>query len=132
MSVCAVHESGQVDLYFYGELEPAEAAAIDAHLRGCSQCRQALEVDPEPGIGSSLDLVPDVNLGRRIMSDEHDPEPGRPAAPAREAGDEWLHLLLHLCGKRLSVQRPCRHAATTTSSALTLLERPDTTISSPA
>ena len=43
MSVCAVHESGQVDLYFYGELEPVDAAAIDAHLRGCSQCRQALE-----------------------------------------------------------------------------------------
>ena len=32
-----------VELYFYGELEPAERARVAAHLRGCAECRQRLE-----------------------------------------------------------------------------------------
>jgi hypothetical protein len=40
---CAVQKSGQVELYFYGELDPAERAAVDRHRLICGQCRQALD-----------------------------------------------------------------------------------------
>jgi anti-sigma factor RsiW len=40
---CDVHASGSIDLYFYGELEPAEREAADRHMAACRECREALE-----------------------------------------------------------------------------------------
>ena len=36
-------DSGAVELYFYGELIPAEREAFERHLAGCGPCRSALE-----------------------------------------------------------------------------------------
>jgi hypothetical protein len=40
---CELLESPDVELYFYGELDPVERARVDAHVRGCEACRQRLE-----------------------------------------------------------------------------------------
>ena len=43
MTRCPRQSSTDIELYFYGELEPAERSAVERHLRSCSDCRQALE-----------------------------------------------------------------------------------------
>ncbi|HVH56578.1 MAG TPA: hypothetical protein VM791_09990 [Vicinamibacterales bacterium] len=43
MNTCTIHDAGSVDLYFYGELAPAEHAVVAEHLRQCRLCRTALE-----------------------------------------------------------------------------------------
>ena len=40
---CDLHASGAINLFFYGELDPAEHASIERHLRDCVECRGALE-----------------------------------------------------------------------------------------
>jgi len=42
MSGCERLESGAVDLYFYGELDAHEHAAMERHLASCAECRHAL------------------------------------------------------------------------------------------
>jgi hypothetical protein len=42
MSRCDIQESGAIELYFYGELTPADHAGFDLHLRGCRECAAAL------------------------------------------------------------------------------------------
>lgn len=43
MTRCERQGSGDIDLCFYGELEPGDRAAVDRHLRSCAECRRALE-----------------------------------------------------------------------------------------
>lgn len=43
MSFCRVQSSGAVELYFYGELDPAERVWVQEHFAGCPECREALE-----------------------------------------------------------------------------------------
>jgi anti-sigma factor RsiW len=43
MTMCAIQESGTIELYFYGELAAAERTRIEAHLPHCRACRAALE-----------------------------------------------------------------------------------------
>lgn len=43
MSTCNLQEAGTIELYFYGELEPAAHASVLTHLSGCRECAQALE-----------------------------------------------------------------------------------------
>jgi hypothetical protein len=40
---CIVHRSGNVELYFYGDLPDAERVAVEQHLPGCAACRAALD-----------------------------------------------------------------------------------------
>ena len=40
---CDIQAAGTIELYFYGELPPDERAAVQAHLKRCAACRQALE-----------------------------------------------------------------------------------------
>jgi putative zinc finger protein len=41
--ICDAQTSGTTELYFYGELTPAERDAFERHLAGCEPCRCALE-----------------------------------------------------------------------------------------
>jgi len=43
MNDCELPDTPDVELYFYGELDPVERARVDAHLRACDTCRQRLE-----------------------------------------------------------------------------------------
>jgi Putative zinc-finger len=43
MTTCEHLVSGDIELYFYGELEPGDRAAVARHLRSCAECRRALE-----------------------------------------------------------------------------------------
>jgi anti-sigma factor RsiW len=43
MSVCELFDSPDVEMYFYGELDPVDRARVERHLRGCDGCRQRLE-----------------------------------------------------------------------------------------
>jgi hypothetical protein len=40
---CHRVESGEIELYFYGELDAPERLEIEPHLASCSECRRALE-----------------------------------------------------------------------------------------
>jgi hypothetical protein len=40
---CDLQAAGTIELYFYGELPQGERAALRAHLKGCAECRSALE-----------------------------------------------------------------------------------------
>lgn len=46
MSACRKYEA-QLEDYFEGKLEAAQAAEVDAHLRSCAACREAVEVARE-------------------------------------------------------------------------------------
>lgn len=57
MSVCEFG-SADVELYFYGELDPAGSARLDSHFRGCAACRQHLEdLDAIRGALASRSIV---------------------------------------------------------------------------
>jgi len=43
MNACARFDSTDVEMYFYGELDPAERVGVEQHLRGCEPCRQQLD-----------------------------------------------------------------------------------------
>jgi anti-sigma factor RsiW len=59
MTTCNRHTSGDLDLYFYDELNPAERRTVEAHLSGCSECRAAL--DELRMIREALASRPDVS-----------------------------------------------------------------------
>lgn len=42
-AACSIQEDGTIELYFYGELDAAAHASVQAHLRRCYECAQALE-----------------------------------------------------------------------------------------
>ncbi len=42
-STCERQASGEVELYFYDELEPSARASIEHHVLSCGECRRALE-----------------------------------------------------------------------------------------
>lgn len=58
MSACSVQETGTIELYFYGELEPAVHEDVREHLARCGECAQAL--DELRVIRSVLATRPDV------------------------------------------------------------------------
>lgn len=43
MTACDLQPAGTIELYFYGELIPAERDAFERHLAGCRPCRDALD-----------------------------------------------------------------------------------------
>ena len=43
MTTCLRQASGEVELYFYDELDPSTRASIEQHLLSCRECRRALE-----------------------------------------------------------------------------------------
>jgi hypothetical protein len=43
MSVCRLSDSPDIELYFYDELDAADRARVEAHVRGCATCRQRLD-----------------------------------------------------------------------------------------
>ena len=55
---CEAQAAGTIELYFYGELPLAERAAMEAHLKQCAECRQALE--DLSVIRAALAMRPDV------------------------------------------------------------------------
>lgn len=56
---CERHDSGAIELYFYGELPATERRRVQAHLGSCPECRRALE-DLET-IRTALAARPDVS-----------------------------------------------------------------------
>ena len=59
MTRCDVQASGAIELYFYDELEAAECARVETHLRGCAECADALE---------ELRVIRDALAGRPDVS----------------------------------------------------------------
>jgi anti-sigma factor RsiW len=73
MSVCELVDSPDVDMYFYGELDPVDRVRVERHLRGCDGCRQRLE---------------DLHAIRRALAE-------RPVVDAPPAGD-WSGFMARL------------------------------------
>lgn len=80
---CMIQAAGTIELYFYGELPPSERAGVEAHLKRCAECRQALE--DLSVIRASLASLPDV---------------------ATPPGGDWSAFMARLDGAR---QRPAGH-----------------------
>ena len=43
MTACERQQSGDIELYFYDELGPAERSEVESHLRSCPECRRAFD-----------------------------------------------------------------------------------------
>ncbi len=43
MTGCDRQQAGDIELYFYGELAPAERSGVESHLRTCAECRRAFD-----------------------------------------------------------------------------------------
>ena len=43
MNGCERLSSGEIELYFYGELDAHERASVERHVKGCAECRRALD-----------------------------------------------------------------------------------------
>ena len=43
MNTCPLVDSADVEMYFYGELDPVDRVRVEQHLRGCEPCRQRLD-----------------------------------------------------------------------------------------
>jgi hypothetical protein len=94
MNPCALAESPDVELYFYGELETADRARVETHLGGCAECRGHLE-----------DLYA---IQRALLS--------RPTVDAPPAGD-WSGFMRRLDDNvRHAPQAPGQVAAVETAS----------------
>lgn len=100
MTPCELAESADVELYFYGELDAAAHARVDAHLRGCEACRQRLD---------------DLHAIRAALAD-------RPAVDAPPAGD-WSGFMRRLdtavASKRSAAAEPSSTVAPIAMSAAT-------------
>ena len=73
MTACELFQTLDIELYFYGELDPVDRTRVEAHLRGCAPCRQRLD---------------DLHAIRRALAD-------RPAVDAPPAGD-WSGFMRRL------------------------------------
>jgi hypothetical protein len=106
---CDVHEAGSIELYFYGELPPAERVHVQGHLKHCAECRRALDdlsiiraalisrgdTATPPG-GDWSGFMARLNTATRVISglDEARGETGgiRAAAPLRGTLVRYLAL----------------------------------------
>jgi hypothetical protein len=59
MTGCERQQSGDIELYFYDELERSQRSAVESHLRSCDECRRAL--DELSTIRSALAIRPLVD-----------------------------------------------------------------------
>jgi hypothetical protein len=73
MTACELFQTPDIELYFYGELDPVDRTRVEAHLRGCAPCRQRLD---------------DLHAIRRALAD-------CPAVDAPPAGD-WSGFMRRL------------------------------------
>lgn len=73
MSACELVASPDVELYFYGELDPVDRVRVERHIRSCEPCRQRLE---------------DLDAIRHALA-------SRPAVDAPPAGD-WSGFMRRL------------------------------------
>ena len=78
-------------------------------IRKRRRCRQALKINAQPGLRSGLHFVADVNLGGRILTDEHDAEARWPAGTPGELGNARLHRCPDLSSDKGPVEDSCRH-----------------------
>jgi Putative zinc-finger len=94
MSGCHRMESGEIDLYFYGELEAGERASIEHHLASCAECRGELE---------------DLAVIRSALA-------SRPAVAGPPAGD-WSGFMRRL-DEAIEIEQRVKRAATSEGAAL--------------
>jgi hypothetical protein len=59
MTGCERQQSGDIELYFYDELEPKQRSGVESHLRSCAECRLAF--DELSTIRSALEARPLVD-----------------------------------------------------------------------
>jgi putative zinc finger protein len=73
MRPCELLDTADVEMYFYGELDPAGRARVEGHLRACEPCRHRLD---------------DLHEIRRVLA-------SRPVVEAPPAGD-WSGFMRRL------------------------------------
>ena len=88
---------------------PVEMLDERQDLRGCRIRGQRVEVDDQPGFGPGALLVADVDLGRRVVPDQHDVERRRPSRLRLERGHLRQQLGPDGSGSRCAVQQTGGH-----------------------
>ena len=71
--------------------------------------RQTLDVGAQSGLARRLQLAADVEMGRRVIADQHQGKAGRPPRVRRERGDASRQLLADCLCDGGAVQQPRRH-----------------------
>jgi hypothetical protein len=94
---CAIHASGQVELYFYEELAEAGRLEVERHLASCAACRQALDdlsliqsalaARPQVAAPPAGDWAPFMARLEAVVARER----AQPA-PAFRSGVPWLAM----------------------------------------
>jgi hypothetical protein len=69
MRPCDRQASGDIELYFYGELEGRDRASVEQHLASCEECSRALE--ELSVIRTALSSRPVVSAPRRRLARVH-------------------------------------------------------------
>jgi hypothetical protein len=100
MTRCPRQSSGDIELYFYGELEVAERSAVERHLRSCSDCRQALEelstiraaLAARPRVDAPAD-TDWTGFMQRLDRAVHFESRGGPPVAAVRQGPQWTTYL---------------------------------------
>jgi anti-sigma factor RsiW len=67
------HVVGSLGGYVLGALEPAERAAVEAHLHGCPSCRE--ELSPLAGLPGLLSRLSEADFAEPEPEPEVDPDP---------------------------------------------------------
>ena len=94
---------------------------------------QPFEVRADAGLARRLQLAPDVQLGRRVVADQHERDAGRTSRLARERLDLRPDIGANGLTDRDSIQQASGHySAASTSSRRSECGRPSTTSLSPA
>ena len=70
---------------------------------------QSLKVGANADLSAGRQLVADVDLGRRILSDQHDRKPGLATVLTGERRHLRSDLLSQPCGDCPAIQHACRH-----------------------
>ena len=80
-------ECENLALYFYGEMEPQQAAAFKQHLQHCKHCQQEISFMQQMQAALVPPAAPQALTERVLVQARpapHAPRPGRPVCPGRE------------------------------------------------
>ena len=79
---------------------------------------QPFGIRPQPGLGGRLQLAADIDVGCRIVADQHDAQAGRPADPGGKRRDHRHQLTPNLIRDGDAVEDASTHVLEASTSSL--------------
>jgi hypothetical protein len=119
-----LHIRQTLGVYVLGAIDPAERATVDAHLAGCSDCRE--ELAGLAGLPALLGRVPFEEAER--ITGPH-PGPGLPAGKAEQAGQTDIPAVTPILAKVAHQRRVRRWRGLAAAAAVVLVTSTAATVS---